>query len=196
MKLRNIYILVFITFFHCVSIAQEVKRPKMWGIAKMTFLVSDFEVAREYYGRYLGFDEAFSYESELGEVISFKVNDRQFLEFIEDVDAKSKSRLVSYSIETENIEQMRKYLQQNEVKLPKSVKNDAFVESKPSTSTVLFWFMIIPECLSNLYSFQNSQNTKNQKENFFLKTEYQNEFIMLVYILNKWLTKIRFTQEY
>ena len=57
-------------------------RPAIWGIAKMTFLVSDFRVARDYYGQFLGFDEAFSYPSGLGKVISFKVNDRQFLEFV------------------------------------------------------------------------------------------------------------------
>lgn len=95
----------------CSLTAQEPKRPAIWGIAKMTFLVSDMEMAREYYGRFLGFDEAFSYPSLLGTVVSFKVNDRQFLEFIVDKEAKQKKRLVSVSLETESVTEMRHYLQ-------------------------------------------------------------------------------------
>jgi hypothetical protein len=71
-------------------IAQEVKRPSVWGIAKMTFLVSNIDMAREYYGRFLGFDEAFSYLSPWGTVTSFKINDRQFIEFIVDEQATEK----------------------------------------------------------------------------------------------------------
>ena len=93
-----------------LTIAQVAERPAIWGLARMTFLVSDFAVAREYYGRFLGFDEAFSYPSPLGEVISFKVNDRQFLEFVVDKQARDKKRMVSVSFETEDAEIMRKYI--------------------------------------------------------------------------------------
>ena len=98
--------------------AQQVQRPAIWGIAKMTFLVSDFQMARDYYGNFLGFDEAFSYPTELGKAISFKVNDRQFLEFVQDSDAKEKKRQVSVSFETENVDQMRLYLKSKGQKVP------------------------------------------------------------------------------
>jgi catechol 2,3-dioxygenase-like lactoylglutathione lyase family enzyme len=104
--------------------AQAPERPALWGIAKMTYLVSDFQVARDYYGRFLGFDEAFTYPSELGDIISFKVNDRQFLEFIEDADARNKARLVSVSFETEDVEQMRAYLASKGVEVPGEVTID------------------------------------------------------------------------
>lgn len=104
--------------------AQKISRPPIWGIAKMTFLVSDFQVARDYYGRFLGFDEAFSYPSEPGEVISFKINDRQFLEFIENPDAKNLPRLVSASFETENVEEMRLYLHSKGISVPDKVSVD------------------------------------------------------------------------
>jgi len=94
----------------CTLTAQEAGRPPVWGIAKMTFLVSDMDMARDYYGRFLGFDEAFSYPSPLGMVVSFKVSDRQFLEFIVDKDARSKKRLVSISFETDAVDRMRDYL--------------------------------------------------------------------------------------
>jgi hypothetical protein len=102
MRLR---LLLFATLVLCQPIFAQTPRPErpaIWGIAKMTYKVSSFDLARNYYGKFLGFDEAFSYSSGLGKVISFKVNDRQFLEFIEDNDAKNKPRLVSVSFETEN----------------------------------------------------------------------------------------------
>ncbi len=106
------------------SVAQEVDRPQVWGIAKMTFLVSSYDLARDYYGNFLGFDEAFSYESPKGKVITFKVNDRQFLEFVEDKDAKNKARLVSVSFETENVEQIRQYLKNQGIKVPEKTNID------------------------------------------------------------------------
>lgn len=107
-----------------LSYGQNASRPPIWGIARMTFLVSDFEVARSYYGQFLGFDEAFSYQSPLGKVISFKVSDRQFLEFVEDKQAKEKKRLVSVSLETENVEAMRQYLESQGVNVPANISID------------------------------------------------------------------------
>lgn len=123
--------------------AQEVKRPAVWGIAKMTFLVSDFKLARQYYGNFLGFDEAFSYPSELGKVISFKVNDRQFLEFIEDHQAREKKRLVSVTFETEDVEQLRQYLKSKEQLVPEKISidgagNEVFVVNDPSGNKIEF----------------------------------------------------------
>ena len=104
--------------------AQEVARPPIFGIAKVTYLVSDFQLARDFYGDFLGFDEAFTYPSTLGEVISFKVSDRQFLEFVEDCNATEKTRLVSISFETNDVEQMRVYLKSRNVIVPDAVTVD------------------------------------------------------------------------
>jgi catechol 2,3-dioxygenase-like lactoylglutathione lyase family enzyme len=122
--MKRILLLVSLFLLPSLLMAQKTVRPPIWGIAKMTFLVSDFKLARDYYGRFLGFDEAFSYNTALGKAISFKVNDRQFLEFIEDKDAKSKARLVSVSFETENVENMRVYLHSRSVPVPESVAID------------------------------------------------------------------------
>jgi len=100
------------------------RRPPIFGIAKMTYLVSDYQLARDYYGKFLGFDEAFTYPSPLGEVISFKVNDRQFLEFVLDRNAKEKTRLVSVTFETNDVEQMRLYLKSKNVMVPDAVTVD------------------------------------------------------------------------
>jgi catechol 2,3-dioxygenase-like lactoylglutathione lyase family enzyme len=117
-----------ISIFFLLNIAlmfgQDSKRPPIWGISKMTFLVSDFEIARDFYGQFLGFSEAFSYNSNLGKVLSFKVNDRQFIEFVEDKQAKEKKRLISYSLETANVEQMLSYLKSKGVTTPYTIQID------------------------------------------------------------------------
>ncbi|NJK98731.1 MAG: hypothetical protein HC905_30845 [Bacteroidales bacterium] len=88
-------IVLLAVFFYAAVQAQELKRPAMWGIPKITFLISDFSLAQRYYGEFLGFSKAFSYPSPKGEIVVYKINDRQFIEFIEDRNAKEKDRLVS-----------------------------------------------------------------------------------------------------
>ena len=126
MRHKSIFFtIVFFIFASIPEIAgQKITRPPIFGIAKMTYLVSDYQVARDYYGQFLGFDEAFSYPSSLGEVISFKVNDRQFLEFVQDTEAKQKTRLVSVSFETNDVEQMRLFLKSRDVTVPDAVTVD------------------------------------------------------------------------
>lgn len=137
-------LLIFIGLFFIGNVsAQKPVRPAFWGIAKMTILVSDFNLARDYYGRFLGFDEAFSYQGDQGKIISFKVNDRQFLEFVEDNHAKEKNRMISVSFETENVEQMRQYLKTNGLKVPDETHidgagNEVFTVSDPSGNQIEF----------------------------------------------------------
>jgi catechol 2,3-dioxygenase-like lactoylglutathione lyase family enzyme len=138
-----VIILPMLFLFAGICNAQEIQRPAIWGIAKMTFLVSDFKLARDYYGRFLGFDEAFSYPSVLGKIISFKVNDRQFLEFVADKQAKHKKRLVSVSFETENAEKMRQYLKSKGLGVPDKTTidgagNEIFTVDDPSGNRVEF----------------------------------------------------------
>ena len=126
MTYKRIFTILFTGLISiCSLIAQEVQRPAVWGIAKMTFLVSDMEMAREYYGRFLGFDEAFSYPSPSGTVVSFKINDRQFLEFLVDKQAKEKKRLVSVSLETESVPDMLHYLKAQGVKVSPCITDGA-----------------------------------------------------------------------
>jgi catechol 2,3-dioxygenase-like lactoylglutathione lyase family enzyme len=121
----RLFLIILLTIPQWVhSQGKETDLPVIWGIAKMTFLVSNFQVARDYYGRFLGFDEAFTYSSDLGPVIAFKINDRQFLEFVEDLEAPAKNRLVSVSFETEDVEQMRNYLKYNGVNVPDKTSVD------------------------------------------------------------------------
>ena len=141
---RRIFLSLALVLAACgLAIAQVAERPPLWGIAKMTFLVSDFAVARDYYGRFLGFAEAFSYPSPLGEVISFKVNDRQFLEFVADKQARDKKRLVSVSFETEDAAAMREYIITKGYNVQENVHldgagNEIFTINDPSGNQIEF----------------------------------------------------------
>lgn len=103
---------------------RETTRPPLWGICKMTYLVSSYELSARYYGEFLGFDKAFEYDSPIGRVHAYKVNNRQFLEFIADGQAKEKDRFVAITFETEDAEQMRSYLYSKGVKVPSIVEVD------------------------------------------------------------------------
>ena len=144
MKKKIFTLLSLLVIFQLMfSQAKSSVRPAIWGIAKITFLVSDYQVARDYYGKFLGFDESFSYPSDLGKIISFKVNDRQFLEFVQDHDAINKKRLVSVSFETENVEQIRQYLKLLGQNVPENTKidgagNEVFVVDDPSGNRIEF----------------------------------------------------------
>lgn len=141
---RSFISLLLILIYSSASIvAQEIQRPAMWGIPKITFLVSNYSLAQRYYGEFLGFAKAFSYSSPLGEVVSYKINDRQFIEFIQDPKAKEKDRLVSVSFETENAEQMRIYLKSKGITVPEEITidgagNKVFTVHDPSGIPVEF----------------------------------------------------------
>ena len=107
---KVIIFILFLFFFSVLSHAQNVERPALYGIAKMTYRISNFDLAQSYYGEFLGFSKAFSYSGKEGTIDSYKINNRQFLEFVEDKNAPLKKRLVSVSFETENAQKMQEYL--------------------------------------------------------------------------------------
>jgi len=138
---RLFLLLVTCILLHFEGKTQDIQRPPIWGVAKMTFLVSDFQVARDYYGKFLGFNEAFSYHSEKGEIISFKLNDRQFLEFIEDKDAKEKNRLVSVSFDCHNPGQMEAYLRSKNIPIIRETGDDHAGNEVMSIQSTEFYFI-------------------------------------------------------
>ncbi|MDX9881555.1 MAG: hypothetical protein RBS73_05775 [Prolixibacteraceae bacterium] len=100
------------------------ERPEIWGIAKMTFQVNNIELARDYYGGFLGFEEAFSYLSELGPITVFKINDHQFLEFTENRHATPECTLLSVSFECDDLPRLRSYLKMNGISVFQDIKPD------------------------------------------------------------------------
>jgi catechol 2,3-dioxygenase-like lactoylglutathione lyase family enzyme len=116
-------VFAFAVLFSVSAVHAQQERPPVWGIARVTFRVSSFDVARNYYGKFLGFREAFNYNSDLGKVLSFRINDRQFLEFIEDPQAASKTRFVAVSLETD-AGMMLGFLKSKGVDVPASTSDD------------------------------------------------------------------------
>lgn len=115
---------LFVFIFSSLVQGFAIERPAVWGVAKMTFQVNDIDQARKYYGDFLGFEEAFSYSSESGKIISFKINDRQFLEFKEDKQAKTGCTLLSVSFECDDLSEMQSYLKSKEVTILKELAKD------------------------------------------------------------------------
>lgn len=127
--MRTLFVKSVIVIFLSLGVLQEVVEeipvmPRIGGIAKVTYLISDYNLAKSYYGDFLGFDFAFAYDSPQGKVVSYKVNDWQFLEFIEDKDAKNKDRFLGVTFETENIEKMQTYLQAKGVTILQQITVD------------------------------------------------------------------------
>ena len=122
--MKHLIIICFVLLLSIHTSAQENQPPRLGGIVKTTYLVSDYALAQSYYGDFLGFDKVFTYNSPQGKVVSYKVNDRQFLEFIEDKNARTKDRFLGVTFETENAEQMRLYLQSKGIVVPSQVTMD------------------------------------------------------------------------
>ena len=53
MMMKNFFLLFILLIVPQFVFSQEVaiERPAIWGIDKMTFLVSDYQVVRDYYGK-------------------------------------------------------------------------------------------------------------------------------------------------
>lgn len=122
------WLLLAITLFTGLRAAEEPAatpaRPIIWGIARTTYWVSDLQVAREFYGDYLGFEVAFDYPSDKGTVTVYKVSDRQFIEVLVNPAAKTMRRLVCFSFETADVEGMRQYMASKGVAVPAKVSLD------------------------------------------------------------------------
>jgi len=99
----------------------EVKRPAIVGVAHITLKTNDLNAAREFYGRYLGFEEAGVL---VGSGIAFKVNDHQYIE-VGDTLMGDEDRLDHVAFETADARQLREYLAARGVKVPADLKPDA-----------------------------------------------------------------------
>jgi len=88
------------------------QRPPILGVAHIALKTNDLAAARAFYGKYLGYEEAFSLSLPGGgiEMTFFKVNDRQYIEVLPGLKDETEDRLSHIAFETTNAEQMRAYL--------------------------------------------------------------------------------------
>jgi len=103
--------------------AQPV-RPHIWGIARISILVSDLNRARTYYEDFLGFSEPFSLDRADGSVSSafIEVGDYQYIELAPGLKP-DQDRLSGIAFYTDDAPRMRAYLASRGVAVPGEVHN-------------------------------------------------------------------------
>jgi lactoylglutathione lyase len=126
----------------CTTLAfgQEVTRPRITGVAHITFMAHDLSQSRAFYTGMLGFQEPYSLKNP--DITFFKINDHQYVQLFPEKEPNT-DRLVNIALETENAEQLRKYLASRGVAVPDRVTknrigNTTFSVTDPDKHTVEF----------------------------------------------------------
>ena len=125
--------------------AAEPKRPPITGIANFAAKVDNIEDARKFYTGVVGLEEAFKTKDATvaGDLICFKVNDRQFVEISPTLKGETEDRLIRVGFETKDARKLRDYLAAKGVTVPAKVGKDAngnrsFTVKDPAGHTVQF----------------------------------------------------------
>jgi lactoylglutathione lyase len=105
-----------------VAGAQQLKRPRITGLAHVALFAKDVDKSRVFYKNFLGYEEPFDLKNPDGSLsLTFiKVNDRQYIELFPEKEANS-DRLNHISVETEDAEGMRAYLASKGIAVPAKV---------------------------------------------------------------------------
>ncbi len=107
----RLLVAVVITTSLWAQVAKNVQRPRVLGIAHVSFFVSDLGKARGFYKDVFGFEQAFSLQRQDGtEWMDFiKVNDQQYLELFAG-NSKNAGHLSHFALYTDDATRMRDYL--------------------------------------------------------------------------------------
>lgn len=120
----NSWRLVLITLLLTASLSaqNDVKRPRILGVAHIALFTTDLAKSRGFYEDFLGFQEPFTLKREDGSVrIAFvKINDRQYVELFTD-PPKGDGQLNHIAVYTDSAQQMRDYLAERGIKVPTTV---------------------------------------------------------------------------
>ena len=106
----------------CAALLFGQDRPKITGVAHMAIFVHDVAKARQFYKDFMGYEEVFKLDNpDVSLSLTFlKINDRQYVEIFPEREAGS-DRLNHISIETDDAEAMRAYLNSKGVAVPDKV---------------------------------------------------------------------------
>src|ERR1035438_1762507 len=80
-------------------------RPPILGVAHIRLKTNDLAAARNFYGRYLGFQEPFGIDS----LAVFKVNDHQYIEVEPTLKQETEDRLSHIAFETSEARRVRQH---------------------------------------------------------------------------------------
>ena len=111
-----------VMFGTTVASAEDLKRPRITGVAHLAIYAHDVEKTLAFYHDFLGYNESFRIKRAGGELhLAFvKISDRQFIEVFPEKEA-STDRLNHIALEVEDAEAMRAYLASRGVKVPEKV---------------------------------------------------------------------------
>lgn len=99
-------------------------RPRVWGIARVVYEVGDATEARRFFGDFLGYGVAFEYDASRGRCQAYKVNDTQFVECVVTASARAERPLVRWSLDTDDVEGMRRHLASRGLAVPAAAGAD------------------------------------------------------------------------
>lgn len=131
--------IVFLLLLSSLCAAQEVKRPRILGVAHMAIYVSDLEKARVFYKDFLGYDEPYKLKTRDGSAdrIAFiKINEDQYLELFGEKSREDGVQLNHISFFTDNAQGLYDYLASRGVQVPPKggkgqIKNSNFNVNDP-----------------------------------------------------------------
>jgi catechol 2,3-dioxygenase-like lactoylglutathione lyase family enzyme len=138
---------VWLTTILATTIALEAatKRPKITRIANFAAKVNNLDEARLFYGKVVGMAEAFTTKDPAvqGDLLAFKVNDKQYIEISPTLKDESEDRLIRIGFETDNASALRDYLAEKGLQVPAKIGKDAngnksFSVKDPDGHTVQF----------------------------------------------------------
>ena len=98
-------------------------RPAITAIANFVIKTDSIDDARTFYGKYLGYAEAFTHARPgvAGDIAVFKINDRQFIEVSPTLANEEDDKMIQIGFETADAQQLRNYLAAKGVAVPATV---------------------------------------------------------------------------
>jgi len=121
MKRLTIALLLTSLFFFSTA-ADEVKRPRVLGLAHVALFVSDLQKARAFYEDFLGYQEPYVLKRDDGSdrIVFIKINEQQFIELFAE-NPQQDGHLGHISFLTDSVTRMRDYLAFRGIKVPDKV---------------------------------------------------------------------------
>ena len=114
--------LLLLFLFSFAASADEVRRPRVLGLAHVALFVSDLQKARSFYEDFLGYQEPYVLKGDDGSdrIVFIKINDQQYIELFAE-NPKQDGHLSHISFFTDSAEQMRAFLASRGIKVPDKV---------------------------------------------------------------------------
>lgn len=114
-------LLAALLLLNVTALPPDRPRPRLLGVARITLRASDLDRSTSFYRDLLGFPEA----GRRGSARRFQINQRQYVELRQGLDP-GQDRMISVSLQTDQLEAMRRYLGARGWKVPPAVAVDAW----------------------------------------------------------------------